>query len=52
MSSKIKIDQLRYVAQLARISLNDEELILIEVEGDLKEVISTVIREKGMNIRM
>jgi hypothetical protein len=34
------------------ISLDKEELILVEVEGDLKEVISTVIREKGMNIHM
>ena len=34
------------------ISLNDEEMILVEVEGDLKEVIATVIRDKGMNIHM
>jgi hypothetical protein len=34
------------------ISLNNEELTLVEIEGDLKEVISTVIREKGMNIHM
>jgi hypothetical protein len=34
------------------INLNSEKLILVEVEGDLKEVISTVIREKGMNIHM
>jgi hypothetical protein len=33
------------------ISLNDEELILVEVEGDLKEVIATVIRDKGLNIK-
>jgi len=34
------------------INLDNEELILVEVEGDLKEVISTVIREKGMKIHM
>ena len=34
------------------INLSNEELILVEVEGDLKEVISTVIREKGMKIHM
>ncbi|MEJ2103084.1 MAG: DUF4252 domain-containing protein [Ignavibacteriaceae bacterium] len=32
------------------ISLDDEELILVEAEGDLKEAISTVIKEKGMYI--
>jgi len=32
------------------ISLEDDELILVEVEGDLKEVISTAIREKRINI--
>jgi hypothetical protein len=30
------------------ISYSDDELVLVEVEGDLKEVISTVIREKGL----
>jgi hypothetical protein len=33
------------------ISLNDDELVLVEVEGDLKEVIATVIRDKGLNIK-
>ena len=34
------------------ISLEDDELILVEVEGDLKEAISTAIREKGININI
>ncbi len=29
------------------ISLDGDELVLVEVEGDLKEAISTVIKEKG-----
>ncbi|MBT8383948.1 MAG: DUF4252 domain-containing protein [Ignavibacteria bacterium] len=37
--------------RLFMISLNDEELILVEVEGDLKEVIATVIRDKRLNIK-
>jgi hypothetical protein len=32
------------------ISLEDDELVLVEVEGDLNEAIATVIREKGMDI--
>jgi len=32
------------------ISLNNDELVLVEVEGDLKEVIATVIREKGLKV--
>ena len=32
------------------INYDGEELVLIEIEGDLKEAVSTVIREKGMNV--
>jgi len=32
------------------INLDGDELVLVEVEGDLKEAISTVIKEKGMKI--
>ena len=32
------------------ISLDKDELVLVEVEGDLKEAISTAIREKGIDI--
>lgn len=32
------------------ISLEDDELILIEVEGDLREAMTTIIKEKGMKI--
>jgi hypothetical protein len=34
------------------INLNDEELIIIEVNGDLKKVISYAIEEKEFNIRI
>ena len=34
------------------ISLEDDELVLVEVEGDLKEAIATVIKEKGMKINI
>ncbi len=34
------------------ISLDGDELVLVDVEGDLKEAIATVIREKGMKINM
>jgi hypothetical protein len=34
------------------INYDGEELVLIEIEGDLKEAVSTVIREKGMNINI
>lgn len=30
------------------VSLTDDELVLVEVEGDLKEIIATVIKEKGV----
>jgi hypothetical protein len=32
------------------ISMDGDELVLVDVEGDLKEAIATVIREKGMKI--
>ena len=32
------------------ISLDKDELVLVEVEGDLREAISTAIREKGIDI--
>jgi hypothetical protein len=34
------------------INLEADELVLVDVEGDLKEVIATAIREKGMKINM
>ncbi|MCW8810789.1 MAG: DUF4252 domain-containing protein [Ignavibacteriaceae bacterium] len=34
------------------INLEDDELVLVDVKGDLKEVIATAIREKGMKINM
>jgi hypothetical protein len=34
------------------INLDAEELVLVEIEGDLKEVIAAAIREKRMKINM
>ena len=34
------------------INLDGDELVLVEVKGDLKEAIATVIREKGMKINI
>ena len=34
------------------INLEDDELVLVDVEGDLNEVIATVIREKGMKVNI
>jgi hypothetical protein len=34
------------------INLEDDELVLVEVEGDLSEVIATVIKEKRMKINI
>ena len=48
----IRSDPNETLDRLFVISLNAEELILVEVEGDLREVISTVIREKGMDIKI
>ena len=36
--------------RLFAISFEDDELVLVEVEGDLKEAISSIIREKGIDI--
>lgn len=47
----IRRDPSETLNKLFVISLNDEELILVEVEGDLKEVITTVIRDKGLDIK-
>jgi hypothetical protein len=35
--------------QLYIVSFDDEQLILLDIEGDLKEVIATVIEEKGLD---
>jgi hypothetical protein len=34
------------------INLEDDELVLVEVEGDLREAIATIIKEKGMKINI
>jgi len=34
------------------INLDGDELVLVEVKGDLKEAIATVIREKEMKINI
>jgi hypothetical protein len=46
----IRKDSNEILDRLFVISLTDDELVLVEVEGDLNEAIATVIREKGMDI--
>jgi len=46
----VRKDSGEIMDRLFVISLEDDELVLVEVKGDLKEAISTVIREKGMKI--
>ena len=48
----IRKDRSETLNRLFVISMEDNELVLVEVEGDLKEAISTVIREKGMEINI
>ena len=48
----VRKDRSETLNRLFVISLDDNELVLVEVEGDLKEAISTVIREKGMEINI
>ena len=48
----IRKDRSEILDRLFVISYEDSELVLVEVEGDLKEAISTVIREKGMGINI
>jgi len=46
----IQKDSGEILDRLFVISLEDDKLVLVEVEGDLNEAIATVIREKGMEI--
>lgn len=46
----VRNDKGEQLNRLFVISLEDDELVLVEVEGDLNEAIATVIREKGMDI--
>jgi hypothetical protein len=48
----IRSNPVETLDRLFVISLDDDELILVEIEGDLKELIATVIREKGMNLEI
>ena len=41
-----------YLKRLFVISSDDDQLVIVEVEGDLRELISTAIREKGFKIDM
>jgi len=41
-----------YLKKLFIISCDDEELVLLEVEGNLTDVISTAIREKGLDLNL
>jgi len=46
----VRKNQREILDRLFVINFDHDELVLIEVEGNLKEAISTVIREKGMKI--
>lgn len=46
----IRKDSSEILDRLFIISFEDDELVLVEVEGDLNEAIATLIREKGMDI--
>jgi len=46
----IRKDSGEILDRLFVISFEDDELVLVEVEGDLNEAIANVIREKGMDI--
>ena len=39
-----------FLNQIFVVTLNDRELVLTEVNGDLAEVVEIAIREKGLNI--
>ena len=38
--------------QLCIISFDGSEMVLVEVHGDLEEIVEIVIREKGLNFEM
>ena len=41
-----------YLKRLFVIASDDDQLVIVEVKGDLKELINTAIREKGFDIDM
>jgi hypothetical protein len=48
----IRTNREEFLKRLFVISSNEEELVLVEVKGDLKEIITTMIEEKGMKLKM
>jgi len=46
----IRNEKVEMLNRLFVISLENDELVLVEIEGDLNEAIATVINEKGMDI--
>jgi hypothetical protein len=48
----VRKDSGKILDRLFVISIENDELVLVEVKGDLKEAISTVIRQKGMEIKI
>lgn len=48
----VRKDKQEVLNRLFVISLEDDELVLVEVEGDLKEALANVIKEKGMDIEI
>ena len=46
----VRNDKEELLNRLFVISLEDDELVLVEVEGDLRKAMTNIIREKGMDI--
>ena len=51
-SIHISADPEELLEKMYIINLNDEELVIVEVNGDLKKVISYAIEEKSFNLKM
>ena len=48
----LRTDPDEYMKRLFVISSDEEQLVIVEVKGDLKELINTAIREKGFDFDM
>ncbi len=48
----ISADPEELLQKMYVININDEELVIVEVNGDLRKVISYVIEEKSFNLKM
>ena len=48
----IKSDYIETIEELFVIALNDDELVMAELRGDLGEVVNIAIRENGLKFHM